>query len=24
VRIEECLTFDDFPAWLEKEVNSEQ
>ena len=24
VRIEECLTFDDFPTWLEKEVNSEQ
>ena len=24
VRIEECLTFDDFPAWLEKEVKSEQ
>ena len=24
VRIEECLTFDDFSAWLEKEVNSEQ
>ena len=24
VRIEECLTFDDFPAWLEKDVNSEQ
>ena len=24
VRIEDCLTFDDFPAWLEKEVNSEQ
>ena len=24
VRIEECLTFDDFPDWLEKEVNSEQ
>ncbi len=23
VRIEDCLTFDDFPAWLEKEVNSE-
>ena len=23
VRIEECLTFDDFPAWLEKEVKSE-
>ena len=24
VRIEDCLTFDDFPAWLEKEVNSEK
>ena len=24
VRIEECLTFDDFPAWLEKEVKSEE
>ena len=24
VRIEECLTFDDFPTWLEKEGNSEQ
>ena len=23
VRIEDCLTFDDFPAWLEKEVNNE-
>lgn len=23
VRIGDCLTFDDFPAWLEKEVNSE-
>ena len=23
VRIEDCLTFDDFPAWLENEVNSE-
>ena len=23
VRIEDCLTFDDFPAWLEKEVKSE-
>ena len=23
VRIEDCLTFDEFPAWLEKEVNSE-
>ena len=24
VRIEDCLTFDDFPAWLEKEVKSEE
>lgn len=24
VRIEDCLTFDDFPVWLEKEVNSEK
>ena len=24
VRIEDCLTFDDFPAWLEKAVNSEK
>ena len=24
VRIEDCLTFDEFPAWLEREVNSEQ
>lgn len=24
VRIEDCLTFDDFSAWLEKEVNSEK
>lgn len=24
VRIEECLTFDDFPAWLEKVMRSEQ
>ena len=24
VRIEECLTFEDFPAWLEKVVRSEQ
>ena len=24
VRIEDCLTFGDFPAWLEKEVNSEK
>jgi tRNA pseudouridine55 synthase len=23
VRIEDCLTFDDFPAWLEKEVSDE-
>ncbi|MBO6031310.1 MAG: tRNA pseudouridine(55) synthase TruB [Prevotella sp.] len=23
VRIEDCLTFDDFPAWLEKEVSGE-
>ena len=23
VRIEDCLTFDDFPAWLEREVKSE-
>ena len=24
VRIEDCLTFDDFPAWLEREVKSEE
>ncbi len=24
VRIEDCQTFDDFPAWLEKEVKSEE
>jgi tRNA pseudouridine55 synthase len=24
VRIEDCLTFDDFPAWLEEEVKSEE
>ena len=24
VRIEDCLTFDEFPAWLEKEVKSEE
>ena len=24
VRIEDCLTFDEFPAWLEKAVNSEK
>ena len=24
VRIEDCLTFEDFPAWLEREVNSEK
>jgi tRNA pseudouridine55 synthase len=24
VRIEECLTFDEFPAWLEREVKSEE
>ena len=24
VRIEDCLTFDEFPAWLEREVNSEE
>ena len=24
VRIEDCLTFDEFPSWLEKEVNSEK
>jgi len=21
VRIEDCLTFDDFPQWLEKNIN---
>ena len=24
VRIEDCLTFDDFPAWLDREVKSEE
>ncbi len=24
VRVEDCLTFDDFPAWLEREVKSEE
>ena len=24
IRIEDCLTFDDFPAWLEREVKSEE